>query len=118
GLERPEADDRPLLDHVVLMLERRPVERWVRRVLKIAAGAGMPASPLFTVLGASGLDAFALFAAAVRGDDTELEALAPAADEVLRRMGDWIARPMLQACRRAWASPALEGWSRGDCPVC
>ena len=95
---------RPLLDGVVISVAPGVIGRWVLRMLRRAAAAGMDVRPLATGVAAQRIDPLALFAAAVSQDTPRLDALARAQGDdhgVLRALAPLIARPMLQACRRA-----------------
>jgi hypothetical protein len=105
SLERAAPDQRPRLDGAVNALERRPVQRWVRRLLALVQSADASGCPLRDAVGACDSDARALLESALRGED-------------MGGVGPLLARPLLQACRRAWTSGVTEAWRRGDCPVC
>jgi FdhE protein len=105
SLERAAPGERPLLDGAVIAVERRPVQRWVRRLLALVQSTDASGSRLRDAVGASDGDALVLFESALRGED-------------MGGVGPLLVRPLLQACRRAWASGVTEAWRRGDCPVC
>ena len=110
----------PLLSGAILTVGRRPIERWVRRVLETAAGIG-PAAPSVDPAATRRVDPLALLQAAAAQDLARLDDIASAAGDthgVLRGVAPLIAMPLLQACRRAWADPAPATWSHGYCPTC
>jgi FdhE protein len=109
----------PLLSGAVVMLARRPIERWVRRVLVTAAGVG-PGVPLDEA-SARRIDPVSLLQAAVAQDTDGLDAIARDMGDargVLRGMAPLLAMPLLQACRRAWTRLTPPTWPHGYCPVC
>ena len=112
---------RSLLDGAVISVAPGVVGRWVRRILTIAAGAGTEVRPLATAVAARRIDPLVLFETAVSQDGPRLDDLARAQGDdhgVLRGLAPLIARPMLQACRRAWAPRVPETWAYGYCPIC
>lgn len=120
-LEHPGCSGRPLLDGAVINVAPRPVGRWVRHILAIAAAAGTDVEPPATATMAGWLDPLSLFEAAVSQDVDRLDELARAHGDdrgVLRGLAPLIAMPMLQACRRAWAERVPTGWAHGYCPMC
>ena len=105
----------PLLSGAVIALARRPIERWVRRVLVTAADVGFVAAATM-----QRVDPMALLQAAVV-EDAGLDDIARAGGDthgVLRGLAPLIAMPLLQACHRSWADLAPGTWPRGYCPIC
>jgi len=99
----------------------RLVARWVGRILGIAAAAGTEVGPLATAVAARRIDPLVVFEAALSQEVSRLDDLASALGDdhgVLRGLAPLIARPMLQACRRAWASRVPPTWTHGHCPIC
>jgi FdhE protein len=120
-LEHPGRGGRPLLDGVVINVAPRPVGRWVRHILAIAAAARREGPPLARETMAGWLDPLLLFEPAVSQDVHRLDELARVQGDdrgVLRGLAPLIAMPMLQACRRAWAERVPVGWAHGYCPIC
>jgi len=114
----PESE--PLLSGAILTVARRPIERWVRRVLETAAGIGA-AAPFVEPAATRRIDPLALLQAAMAQDLARLDDIASAAGDthgVLRGVASLIAMPLLQACRRARAVPASGTWPHGYCPTC
>jgi FdhE protein len=114
----------PLLSGAILTVGRRPIERWVRRVVETAAGIG-PAAPFVDPAATRRVDPLALLQAAVAQDFARLDDIAGTAGDshgmlrgVLRGVAPLIAMPLLQACRRAGADPAPATWAHGYCPTC
>jgi len=120
ALERSGPGPEPLLSGAVIKVAPRSIERWIRRVMAIAA-AGAREEPFIAAVTAGRLDTLALFEAAVSQDVDRLDDLAQVVRDtrgVLRILAPIIAMPMLHACRRAWADRVPTGWAYGDCPVC
>lgn len=100
----------PLLAHAEITIPARLVRGWVRRLLKLAA-----------LTNGRRIDPVTLLQAAVRQDDSTIDALATSggADaQVLRVAGQMVALPLLHACARALASAVAPSWWEGYCPVC
>jgi FdhE protein len=111
----------PLLAGAVISITPSLVSRWVHRLMRSAANAGVPADSLAEAVTGGRLDALSLFAAALSHDVDRLDDLARAAGGdhgVLRGLAPVIAMPMLHACRRAWAARLPAGWAFGHCPIC
>jgi FdhE protein len=67
------------------------------------------------------MDPLVIFEAAVTQDGPRLDDLTRAVGGdpgVLRGLAPLVARPMLQACRRAGAPRVPETWAYGYCPIC
>lgn len=110
----------PLLSGAVVTLARRPIERWVRRVLVTAAGVG-PGAPFVDEATTRRIDPVSLLQAAVAQDTDGLDAIARDVGDahgVLRGLAPLLAMPLLQACRRAWTRLTPPAWPHGYCPVC
>jgi FdhE protein len=117
---RRDPETEPLLSGAVIALARRPIERWVRRVLVTAADVS-PAAPFVDAATTRRVDALALLQAAVVEDLAGLDDIARAGGDahgVLRGLAPLVAMPLLQACRRAWADRAPASWPHGYCPIC
>jgi FdhE protein len=115
------AGGRPLLDGAVISVAPRLVARWLRRILEIAASAGTDVRPLATAMAARRIAPLVVVEAAVSQDGLRLDELARALGDdrgVLRGLTPLIARPILQACRRAWAPGVPDTWAYGHCPIC
>src|SRR5205814_1193627 len=75
------------------------IGRWVLRILRRAAAAGMDVRPLATGVAARRIDPLALFGAAVSQDALRLDAFATVEGDdhdALRGLAPLIARPMLR----------------------
>src|SRR3989442_4558458 len=120
ALERSGPGPEPLLSRAVIKVAPRSIERWIRRVMAIAA-AGAREEPFIAAVTAGRLDTLALFEAAVSQDVDRLDDLAQGVRDtrgVLRILAPIIAMPMLHACRRAWADRMPTGWAYRGWPVC
>jgi FdhE protein len=114
-------EGRPLLDGAVINVAPRLVRRWVRQILTAAAAAGTEVKPLAKAVTTGWIDPLFLFETAVSQDVHRVDELARFGRDdrgVLRGLAPLIARPMLQACRRAWADRVPAGWAHGYCPIC
>ena len=109
----PDAGTAPLLHEVVLAVDVRRAERFVRRLLD-RSGTGGAAR-----LGR--LDAPRFLEAAVRQDLPRLDAVAgelEMAPAALRAIATVSVMPLLHACRRAWMAAWPTDWREGFCPLC
>jgi FdhE protein len=103
----------PLLHHVVLAVDARRAERFVRRLLDLSAPGGAVRS--------SRLDLPRLLEAAVRQDLARLDEVAGElgmAPVALRAVAAVAVMPLLHACRRAWTDAWPKDWREGICPLC
>jgi FdhE protein len=110
----------PLLLGAVITLARRPIERWVRRVMATAASVA-PEAPFADAATAGRIDPLSLFQAAVAQDVERLDGIAWGVGDtrgILKGLAPLIAMPLLQACRRAWTNLTLGTWPHGYCPTC
>jgi FdhE protein len=111
----------PLLTGVTVPIPSGLADRWLRVLLELAAGAGPAAASLMTAARSVALDAPALLAAAIDGDEERLATLAEAVDadpELLAVVAAYAAWPLLRALRRQWGGMASPAWGEGFCPVC
>ena len=113
---------RPLLHGAVIELTSGEVARWIVRILDVKASAG-DATPvaLSRAVAAELIDPLLVMEVAVTQDPQQVAELARALDTdpmVLATHMPLIARPLLQACRRAWARRVPHDWSAGYCPIC
>jgi FdhE protein len=110
----------PLLSGALITLARRPIERWVRRVMATAAGVA-PEAPFADAATARRIDPVDLVEAAVARDVDHLDEIARGVGDargVLRGLAPLIAMPLLQACRLAWTGQTPGTWPHGYCPTC
>ena len=117
----PVRDGRPLLHEAVIEVAPRVIGRWVRRLVLTAAAVGTDVKPIGRALATGRIDPLFLFEAAVSQDGHRLDELARSVSDdrgVVRGLAPLIARPMLQACRRAWADRVPARWGHGYCPLC
>ena len=120
AIAHPDPGAEPLLSGAVITLARRPIERWVRRVMATAAGVG-PEARFVHAATAGRIDSLSLFQAAVAHDADRLDGIARGVGDahgVLRGLAPLIAMPLLQACRHAWTDQMPGTWPHGHCPIC
>src|SRR4051794_3589907 len=111
----------PLLDGAHIPIDAALADRWVRRVLALAAEAGPEAIGLRTAAGDVALDAQAILEAAVNADADRLEALARTLDidpDALAAVAALAVVPLLQALRRRFGPAVDPRWHEGYCPIC
>ena len=113
----------PLLAGAHIPIDAPLADRWVRRVLALAAEAGPEAIDLRAAAADAALDARAFLEAAVNADGERLEALARSLDidpNALAAVATLAVMPLLQALRRRFGSlEALDPhWHEGHCPIC
>jgi FdhE protein len=113
----------PLLAGAHIPIDAPLADRWVRRVLALAAEAGPEAIDLRAAAADVALDARAFLEAAVNADGERLEALARSLDidpDALAAVATLAVMPLLQALRRRFGSlEALDPrWHEGHCPIC
>jgi FdhE protein len=113
----------PLLAGAHIPIDAPLADRWVRRVLALAAEAGPEAIDLRAAAADVALDARAFLEAAVNADGERLEALARSLDidpDALAAVATLAVMPLLQALRRRFGP--LESvdprWQEGHCPIC
>jgi FdhE protein len=120
-LQAEHAPGTPLLAGARIPIDARLADRWVRRVLALAAEAGPEAVGLRTVADAEALDSRAFLEAAVNADGDRLEALARSLDvdpDALAAVAALSVMPLLQALRRRFGPAADPRWEQGWCPIC
>jgi FdhE protein len=113
----------PLLAGAHIPIDAPLADRWVRRVLALAAEAGPQAIGLRATASDVTLDARAFLEAAVNADGDRLEALARSLDvdpDALAAVAVLAVMPLLHALRRRFgALEALDPrWDEGWCPLC
>lgn len=116
-----QAED-PLLAGARLRVPAGVAERWTRQLLTTAA-ISPESAVLADMAHSNALDAHALLATAVNGDEERLLAigaeLAPGQDvSALTAIAEPLAMQLLQALRRHWATAVDPLWAEGYCPVC
>ncbi len=110
----------PLLAGARIPIDAHLADRWVRRVLALAAEAG-PRAIDFAAAGDDALDAGALLEGAVNADGDQFEALARSLEidpEALAAVAALAAMPLLQALRRRFGPTVDPRWHEGCCPIC
>jgi FdhE protein len=113
----------PLLAGARIPLDAALADRWVRRVLALAAEAGPEAISLRAAASDVALDARAILEAAVNADAERLEALARSLDidpDALAAVAALAVMPLLHALRRRLGPlEAIDPrWDEGWCPLC
>ena len=104
---------------------RALADRWVRRVLALAAEVGPQAIGLRAAArddhSGAPLDTRAFLEAAVNADGDRLDALARSLDidpDALAAVATLAVMPLLQALRRRFGSAVDPRWDEGYCPIC
>lgn len=110
----------PLLDGAVINVAPRVVGRWISHILARAAAAGTDVEPLVKAVATGWLDPLSLLQTAVSQNIDHLPGLTRLDGDatLIWGLAPFIAMPMLQACRRAWAERVPAGWAFGYCPIC
>ena len=106
----------PLLAGARIPVDAALADRWVRRMLALAAEAGPEAIGLRAAAGDVTLDARAFLEAAVNADGDRLEALARSLDvdaDALAAVAALAAMPLLQALCRRFGSAVDPRWDEG-----
>jgi FdhE protein len=113
----------PLLAGATFPIDARLADRWVRRVLSLAAEAGPEAIGLRAAASDVTLDSRTFLEAAINSDGDRLETLARSLDidpDALAAVAALAVIPLLHALRRRFG--ALEAvdprWDEGWCPIC
>ncbi len=124
-LQAEHAPGTPLLAGARIPIDARLADRWVRRVLALAAEASPEAVGLRAAAdddpSGAPLDARAFLEAAVNADGERLEALARSLDidpDALAAVAALAVMPLLQALRRRFGPAADPRWEEGWCPIC
>jgi FdhE protein len=115
------APDAPLLVGARVPLDASLAERWLRRLLALAAEAGPEGPSLRNALRDEGLDALSLLEATINGEEGQLAAIARTREvdvDALGAVAALAAMPLLQALRRRFAAAVGPRWSEGFCPIC
>ncbi|MCC2629015.1 MAG: uncharacterized protein K0S14_2665 [Thermomicrobiales bacterium] len=111
----------PLLAGARIPIDAPLAERWVRRVLALAAEAGPEAIDLRAAAADVALDARAFLEAAINVDGNRLDALARSLDidsDALAAVAALAVMPLLQALRRRFGPAVDPRWHEGHCPIC
>ncbi len=99
----------PLLHGAEITVHRGVVRRFLRRLWRLAGINGA---------GPARIDPIELLEAAVRQDDTRIDAFAAADPSTLRVVAQLTALPLLQACARTVGAELSPSWWEGYCPLC
>jgi FdhE protein len=111
----------PLLAGARIPIAAPLAERWVRRLLALAAEAGPEAISLRAAANDVALDARAFLEAAVNADGDRLEALARSLNidpDALAAVAALAVMPLLHALRRRFGPGVDPRWDEGWCPLC
>jgi FdhE protein len=115
----------PLLAGARIPIDAPLADRWVRRVLALAAEAGPQAIGLRAAArddpSGAPLDTRAFLEASVNADGDRLDALARSLDidpDALAAVATLAVMPLLQALRRRFGSAVDPRWDEGRCPIC
>jgi FdhE protein len=111
----------PLLAGARIPIAAPLADRWVRRLLALAAEAGPEAVGLRAAASDGAFDARAFLEAAVNADGDRLEALARSLDidpDALAAVAALAVMPLLQALRRRFGPGVDPRWDEGWCPLC
>jgi FdhE protein len=119
----PHSSRLPLLAGARIPIDAALADRWVRRVLDLAAEAGPEAIGLRAAAGDDALDARPFLEAAVNADADRLEALARSLDidpDALAAVAALAVMPLLHGLRRRFGPlEAIDPrWDEGWCPLC
>ena len=120
-LQAEHASSTPLLAGARIPIDVPVADRWVRRLLTLAAEAGPEAIGLRASAGDGALDTRAFLEAAVNADADRLEAIARSLDidaDALAAVAALAVMPLLQALRRRFGPAVEAGWHEGFCPIC
>jgi FdhE protein len=120
-LQAEQAPGTPLLAGARIPIDAQLADRWVRRVLDLAAESGPEAVGLRAAANDGALDARAFLEAAVNADGDRIEALARSLDidpDALAAVAALAVMPLLQALRRRFGPAADPHWEEGWCPIC
>jgi FdhE protein len=120
-LQAEQAPGTPLLAGARIPIDAQLADRWVRRVLALAAESGPEAVGLRAAANDGALDARAFLEAAVNADGDRIEALARSLDidpDALAAVAALAVMPLLQALRRRFGPAADPHWEEGWCPIC
>jgi len=120
-LQAERAPGTPLLAGARIPIDAPLAERWVRRVLALAAEAGPEAVGLRAAASDVTLDARAFLEAAINADGDQLDALARSLGidpDALAAVATLAVIPLLQALRRRFGPAVDPRWHEGHCPIC
>jgi len=118
----PEAERAtPLLSHCTVVIEDSTVRGLLNRLLKTAAGGGMPTFETLAGLALRGIDVVGLFAASLSHDRSRIAEIASstgAEPDALHAVAGLLPLPFLQACNRRWKHALPKSWAEGFCLLC
>lgn len=111
----------PFLAGARIPVDGALAQRWLRRLLALAADSGPAGASLRVAARDDTLDARALLEATINSDGERLDAIAISLDvdaDALGAVAALAAMPLLQALRRRFAAAVDPRWSEGHCPLC
>jgi FdhE protein len=114
-------DHAPLLAQASVIVSIDFLRRWLKQLLRSAAGSGTPEMATLKAAESSEVEAVQLFRAALAQNSRKLEriALDCAVDaRAFRGVAELMPVPFLHACRRLWAKADIETWTESYCPIC
>jgi FdhE protein len=120
-LQAERAPGTPLLAGANIPVDASLADRWVRRVLVLAAEVGPEAISLRAAAGDDALDTRTFLEAAVNSDGDRLEALARSLDidpDAFAAVAALAVMPLLLVLRRCFGAAVDPGWDAGWCPIC
>jgi len=120
-LQAESAPGTPLLAGARIPIDAPLAERWVRRVLALAAEAGPEAVGLRAAASDVTLDARAFLETVLNADGDRLDTLARSMDidpDALAAVATLAVMPLLQALRRRFGPAVDPRWHEGHCPIC
>jgi FdhE protein len=115
------SEESPLLSGATFTVGAQVVRRWLRRLLRTAAGAGGPAVTLAKVGGTATEQLTALLEAGLARDVARVAELASSLDVDGGALGAVAAVapvPLLRGCAERWSAHVSPTWAHGWCPVC
>lgn len=111
----------PLLDGVSITPDPAAVRGLLERLIDLASRCGTPQMARLNTMLRGDLDHGGLLRAAIVQDSRGIARVAHTHDvdgDALHAVLALLCVPLVQACRRQWASSISPGWSEGHCPVC
>lgn len=117
----PQTGGRPLLAGVALAVDGGAVRDLLERLIQRASRCGTPAMAGLGAVLRGDVDHGQLYRASIVQDSRVISDIAQASRvdaDALHAVVALLGIPVLQACRRQWASSISPGWSEGHCPVC
>ena len=114
-------DRAPLLAQTSAVISLDFLQRWIKQILRCAAGAGTPEMSTLKAAHHSDVEALQLFRAALTQNSRKLEQIAldrGVSVTAFQEVAGLLPVPLLHACRRLWTKQDRESWAEGYCPTC